>query len=181
MRTSFPCDQCAKEFSSKASLRVHVRATHEQSRPFPCTVGQCTEAFAYKHTLQRHLKNVHGKSKSDIQKLAPNAKRVKYSEYGHSFELVDPNSAEAHELAAKQVAMEEEEEEEDPFAPIVELSDEEEKDTASLSESIISIMSHDVAESHSSLLTLSNSTINMSMGGFELKPEDFLSSSAPLS
>lgn len=80
VREVYPCELCEKEFSTKANLNTHIRVIHENQKPFICTIDDCTEAFAYKHCLQRHLRNIHKRSKTDVESIAPNAKRPKLGE-----------------------------------------------------------------------------------------------------
>ena len=52
----FECDQCHKEYSSKASLLVHMRSQHSGVR-YNCK--QCDANYAHKHELVQHIKSKH--------------------------------------------------------------------------------------------------------------------------
>ena len=51
------CPQCEKEFSSRSSLKAHVRAVHSTELPFVCE--ECGKAYGYKKLLKRHIEKVH--------------------------------------------------------------------------------------------------------------------------
>lgn len=168
VRTTFPCEQCEKEFSSRSNLRLHVSAVHDALKPFVCMVGPCSEAFAYKSSLQRHLKNVHGKSKADIEVLAPNAKRAKKIELG-----VDPEPLDGEQTNEEEEVEEEEEQEE-------------EENSVNHSYSDLSIERQDVAPppSHPLPATLSSCDFSSQLlpgeaihSSTDLAPEDLLTSS----
>jgi len=52
----FICTKCNKELATKASLRVHMEATHEGLK-FPC--DRCHHQASNKGNLERHKKNIH--------------------------------------------------------------------------------------------------------------------------
>lgn len=51
------CPQCEKEFSSRSSLKAHVKAVHSTELPFVCE--ECDKAYGYKKLLKRHVEKVH--------------------------------------------------------------------------------------------------------------------------
>ncbi|CAH4007971.1 unnamed protein product [Pieris brassicae] len=50
------CEQCNKNFTSHASMLIHLR-THTGERPFVC--GLCNKGFNVKSNLLRHLRTLH--------------------------------------------------------------------------------------------------------------------------
>ncbi len=44
-------------YKSKASLRAHMKITHEQNEKHPCTI--CSSEFTRKENMLRHIKDVH--------------------------------------------------------------------------------------------------------------------------
>ena len=53
---NFPCEDCGKEFSSKAILTAHTQSTHKGIR-FDCNM--CDNTFASKTHLRTHVKVTH--------------------------------------------------------------------------------------------------------------------------
>lgn len=51
------CPQCAKEFSSRSSLKAHSQAVHSTELPFVC--AECGKSYGYKKLLKRHLLRAH--------------------------------------------------------------------------------------------------------------------------
>lgn len=65
------CPDCGRVFTKVAHLTRH-RLTHDQQRPFSCTV--CGKSFARPDALQRHVRTVHGKrqrTESEAQSGSP--------------------------------------------------------------------------------------------------------------
>ncbi|KAI9775262.1 MAG: Strongly-conserved Zn-finger binding protein (TFIIIA) [Geoglossum umbratile] len=65
---------CGREFTTRSSLKVHVRSVHEQAKPFVCgeidlasskivkgwdRQGACGKEFAAKRTLEEHVRTQH--------------------------------------------------------------------------------------------------------------------------
>ena len=51
-----PHEGCNKSYMSEKSLKMHIRAIHEQVKPFKCTESGCGSRFSYKCILLRHQK-----------------------------------------------------------------------------------------------------------------------------
>ncbi|KAI4341959.1 hypothetical protein MLD38_026627 [Melastoma candidum] len=47
---------CKRSFSSKSNLHQHIKARHDETRPYICCFPDCGKAFAYKHVRDRHEK-----------------------------------------------------------------------------------------------------------------------------
>ncbi|KAK8930803.1 hypothetical protein KSP39_PZI016880 [Platanthera zijinensis] len=45
---------CEHEFSSKSNLSMHVKAAHQDLRPFSCRTSGCAQKFTYKHVRDNH-------------------------------------------------------------------------------------------------------------------------------
>ncbi|EOY17266.1 hypothetical protein SCA6_009669 [Theobroma cacao] len=48
---------CCHTFSTKSNLRQHVKAVHEELKPFACSFSGCGMRFSYKHVRDNHEKS----------------------------------------------------------------------------------------------------------------------------
>lgn len=46
------CDLCSKKFSSKQNYEVHLKAVHENQKPYHC--DKCNKSFPYLNSLKCH-------------------------------------------------------------------------------------------------------------------------------
>ncbi|CAF2139494.1 unnamed protein product [Brassica rapa] len=55
----FKCEVegCSSTFSKASNLRKHLKAVHEDIRPFVCGFSGCAKRFAYKHVRNNHEKS----------------------------------------------------------------------------------------------------------------------------
>lgn len=61
IETVFICEICTRDFNDRASLWLHMRATHKELAAFAC--GICLKICSDNTQLQHHLYMYHGKSK----------------------------------------------------------------------------------------------------------------------
>ena len=62
------CPQCAKEFSSRSSLKAHSQAVHSTELPFAC--AECGKAYGYRKLLKRHCERNH---EDEVQRVVTTA------------------------------------------------------------------------------------------------------------
>lgn len=61
IETVFVCEICARDFNDRASLWLHIRATHKEFAAFAC--GVCLKICSDNTQLQNHVNMYHGGSK----------------------------------------------------------------------------------------------------------------------
>ncbi|XP_011333328.2 zinc finger protein hangover isoform X2 [Ooceraea biroi] len=61
IETVFVCEICTRDFSDRASLWLHIRATHKELAAFAC--GVCLKICSDNEQLQNHVNMYHGGSK----------------------------------------------------------------------------------------------------------------------
>ena len=70
----FLCDECGKDFSSKASLKAHNRYVHLKSRAVKCPL--CPKTFTMKFYLRKHLATVDHEKETDAANLCQHCGQV---------------------------------------------------------------------------------------------------------
>ena len=58
---NFQCEICAKKFTTKWSLKVHMKTIHEGAKDHECAI--CGKKFSRKSSLKRHVSSVHQNKK----------------------------------------------------------------------------------------------------------------------
>lgn len=61
IETVFVCEICTRDFNDRASLWLHIRATHKEFAAFAC--GVCLKICSDNTQLQNHVIMYHGGSK----------------------------------------------------------------------------------------------------------------------
>lgn len=61
IETVFVCEICTRDFNDRASLWLHIRATHKECAAFAC--GVCLKICKDNNQLQNHVNMYHGGSK----------------------------------------------------------------------------------------------------------------------
>lgn len=61
METVFVCEICTRDFNDRASLWLHIRATHKECAAFAC--GVCLKICSDNTQLLSHVNMYHGGSK----------------------------------------------------------------------------------------------------------------------
>lgn len=64
IETVFICEVCSRDFSDRASLWLHIRATHKDLAAFAC--GVCLKICSDNAQLQNHVNMYHGVSQRSI-------------------------------------------------------------------------------------------------------------------
>ena len=52
-----PCQICKKSFTTKRTLKLHVKTVHDELKEYQCNI--CGKTFGNKSKLQFHIKRVH--------------------------------------------------------------------------------------------------------------------------
>jgi len=61
VETVFVCEICMRDFSDRASLWLHIRATHKELAAFAC--GICLKICSDNEQLQKHVNAYHAGSR----------------------------------------------------------------------------------------------------------------------
>ncbi|KAM9774530.1 general transcription factor IIIA, b [Syngnathus typhle] len=100
-KASFPCPKegCAKTFTRRFNLDIHIQGDHEGKKPFSCAYPGCSKNFTMKESLWRHGV-VHDPLKKKLKKLYPRKKKQQQQQpwSGAQAKL---QGAETNKLAAK--------------------------------------------------------------------------------
>jgi hypothetical protein len=71
--TTFTCDQCGKTLANVNTLRIHIRAMHENIRQYKCP--ECVKSYSSDHQLQLHR---HAKHIKDVTYKCPHCSYFTY-------------------------------------------------------------------------------------------------------
>lgn len=64
IETVFVCEICTRDFNDRASLWLHIRATHKEYAAFAC--GVCLKICSDNTQLLNHVNMYHGGSKLQV-------------------------------------------------------------------------------------------------------------------
>ncbi|XP_042380377.1 transcription factor IIIA-like [Zingiber officinale] len=69
-RTKCNFEGCERTFSNVSNLRQHIKAVHQNLRPFACRFSECGKKFPYKHVRDNHEKSgVHSYIQGDFLEI----------------------------------------------------------------------------------------------------------------
>ncbi|KAG6517974.1 hypothetical protein ZIOFF_021374 [Zingiber officinale] len=69
-RTKCNFEGCERTFSNVSNLRQHIKAVHQNLRPFACRFSKCGQKFPYKHVRDNHEKSgVHSYIQDDFLEI----------------------------------------------------------------------------------------------------------------
>ncbi|KAG6479235.1 hypothetical protein ZIOFF_062697 [Zingiber officinale] len=69
-RTKCNFEGCERTFSNVSNLRQHIKAVHQNLRPFACRFSKCGKKFPYKHVRDNHEKSdVHSYIQGDFLEI----------------------------------------------------------------------------------------------------------------
>ncbi|KAG6526120.1 transcription factor IIIA-like [Zingiber officinale] len=69
-RTKCNLEGCERTFSNVSNLRQHIKAVHQNLRPFACRFSECGKKFPYKHVRDNHEKSgVHSYIQGDFLEI----------------------------------------------------------------------------------------------------------------